>query len=258
MAVLRPGRTAARGKADAAAQAPQAEQRTRSRSRLHRPLLGAGLSHRRAAGPTPPSPPSACGAERNIAGKQRQEPVRQKAACAAWPPRGQQRRLHRLLRALLTLASRAPALAAPHHQAPFLRHPTGSVHGASGRLLVGDHLHVWATWLLLIPSNLPPHPYLAGCLAVPRPVLIPMVLLFLADRGLSGLLQHHGHPCGDGAGGLVAGLGLLARFPWPHAAHSSCGRHAGGQPAPGLVINDGGLCFLWERPITTGFAVIAW
>ncbi|MFM5138718.1 tripartite tricarboxylate transporter permease [Aeromonas rivipollensis] len=110
--------------------------------------------------------------------------------------------------------------------------------------------------VVLLILNLPLIPYLAKILQVPRPVLIPMVLLF----SLIGVYLVSFNTMDIYVMVLVAlvAIGLrLLDFP---IAPMLLGFILGGMLEDNLrralVINDGSLSFLWERPITLGFTLV--
>ncbi len=110
--------------------------------------------------------------------------------------------------------------------------------------------------VVLLILNLPLIPYLAKILQVPRPVLIPMVLLF----SLIGVYLVSFNTMDIYVMVLVAlvAIGLrLLDFP---RAPMLLGFILGGMLEDNLrralVINDGSLSFLWERPITLGFTLV--
>ncbi len=110
--------------------------------------------------------------------------------------------------------------------------------------------------VVLLILNLPLIPYLAKILQVPRPVLIPMVLLF----SLIGVYLVSFNTMDIYVMVLVAlvAIGLrLLDFPM---APMLLGFILGGMLEDNLrwalVINDGSLSFLWERPITLGFTLV--
>ncbi|NEX90543.1 tripartite tricarboxylate transporter permease [Aeromonas rivipollensis] len=110
--------------------------------------------------------------------------------------------------------------------------------------------------VVLLILNLPLIPYLAKILQVPRPVLIPMVLLF----SLIGVYLVSFNTMDIYVMVLVAlvAIGLrLLDFPMaPMLLGFILGGMLEDNLRRALVINDGSLSFLWERPITLGFTLI--
>ena len=110
--------------------------------------------------------------------------------------------------------------------------------------------------VVLLILNLPLIPYLARVLAVPRPVLIPMVLLF----SLIGVYLVSFNTMDIYVMVLVAlvAIGLrLLDFPMaPMLLGFILGGMLEDNLRRALVINDGSLSFLWERPITLGFTLV--
>ncbi|CAD7491494.1 tripartite tricarboxylate transporter permease [Aeromonas dhakensis] len=110
--------------------------------------------------------------------------------------------------------------------------------------------------VVLLILNLPLIPYLAKVLAVPRPVLIPMVLLF----SLTGVYLVSFNTMDIHVMTLVALLAIGLRLLTFPMAPMLLGFILGGMLEDNLrralVINDGSLSFLWERPITLAFTVI--
>ncbi|MFM4827174.1 tripartite tricarboxylate transporter permease [Aeromonas rivipollensis] len=110
--------------------------------------------------------------------------------------------------------------------------------------------------VVLLILNLPLIPYLAKILQVPRPVLIPMVLLF----SLIGVYLVSFNTMDIYVMVLVAlvAIGLrLLDFPMaPMLLGFILGGMLEDNLRRALVINDGSLSFLWERPITLGFALV--
>ena len=110
--------------------------------------------------------------------------------------------------------------------------------------------------VVLLILNLPLIPYLAKILQVPRPVLIPMVLLF----SLIGVYLVSFNTMDIYVMVLVAlvAIGLrLLDFPMaPMLLGFILGGMLEDNLRRALVINDGSLSFLWERPITLAFTVI--
>ncbi|MGN5087167.1 tripartite tricarboxylate transporter permease [Aeromonas hydrophila] len=107
--------------------------------------------------------------------------------------------------------------------------------------------------VVLLILNLPLIPYLAKILQVPRPVLIPMVLLF----SLIGVYLVSFNTMDIYVMALIAiGLRLLD-FPMaPMLLGFILGGMLEDNLRRALVINDGSLSFLWERPITLAFTLI--
>lgn len=109
--------------------------------------------------------------------------------------------------------------------------------------------------VVLLILNLPLIPYLAKILQVPRPVLIPMVLLF----SLIGVYLVSFNTMDIYVMVLVAlvAIGLrLLDFPMaPMLLGFILGGMLEDNLRRALVINDGSLSFLWERPITLGFTL---
>lgn len=110
--------------------------------------------------------------------------------------------------------------------------------------------------VVLLILNLPLIPYLAKILQVPRPVLIPMVLLF----SLIGVYLVSFNTMDIYVMALVAliAIGLrLLDFPMaPMLLGFILGGMLEDNLRRALVINDGSLSFLWERPITLAFTLI--
>ena len=110
--------------------------------------------------------------------------------------------------------------------------------------------------VVLLILNLPLIPYLAKILQVPRPVLIPMVLLF----SLIGVYLVSFNTMDIYVMVLVAlvAIGLrLLDFPMaPMLLGFILGGMLEDNLRRALVINDGSLSFLWERPITLGFTLV--
>ncbi|MDX7920575.1 tripartite tricarboxylate transporter permease [Aeromonas media] len=110
--------------------------------------------------------------------------------------------------------------------------------------------------VVLLILNLPLIPYLAKVLQVPRPVLIPMVLLF----SLIGVYLVSFNTMDIYVMVLVAlvAIGLrLLDFPMaPMLLGFILGGMLEDNLRRALVINDGSLSFLWERPITLGFTLV--
>ncbi|WP_429159800.1 tripartite tricarboxylate transporter permease [Aeromonas media] len=110
--------------------------------------------------------------------------------------------------------------------------------------------------VVLLILNLPLIPYLAKVLQVPRPVLIPMVLLF----SLIGVYLVSFNTMDINVMVLVAlvAIGLrLLDFPMaPMLLGFILGGMLEDNLRRALVINDGSLSFLWERPITLGFTLV--
>lgn len=110
--------------------------------------------------------------------------------------------------------------------------------------------------VVLLILNLPLIPYLAKILQVPRPVLIPMVLLF----SLIGVYLVSFNTMDIYVMALVAlvAIGLrLLDFPMaPMLLGFILGGMLEDNLRRALVINDGSLSFLWERPITLGFTLV--
>lgn len=110
--------------------------------------------------------------------------------------------------------------------------------------------------VVLLILNLPLIPYLAKILQVPRPVLIPMVLLF----SLIGVYLVSFNTMDIYVMSLVAliAIGLrLLDFPMaPMLLGFILGGMLEDNLRRALVINDGSLSFLWERPITLGFTLV--
>ncbi|MFQ2471944.1 tripartite tricarboxylate transporter permease [Aeromonas caviae] len=110
--------------------------------------------------------------------------------------------------------------------------------------------------VVLLILNLPLIPYLAKFLQVPRPVLIPMVLLF----SLIGVYLVSFNTMDIYVMVLVAlvAIGLrLLDFPMaPMLLGFILGGMLEDNLRRALVINDGSLSFLWERPITLGFTLV--
>lgn len=110
--------------------------------------------------------------------------------------------------------------------------------------------------VVLLVLNLPLIPYLAKILQVPRPVLIPMVLLF----SLIGVYLVSFNTMDIYVMVLVAlvAIGLrLLDFPMaPMLLGFILGGMLEDNLRRALVINDGSLSFLWERPITLGFTLV--
>ncbi|OZG43727.1 tripartite tricarboxylate transporter TctA [Aeromonas sp. A35_P] len=110
--------------------------------------------------------------------------------------------------------------------------------------------------VVLLILNLPLIPYLAKVLAVPRPVLIPMVLLF----SLTGVYLVSFNTMDIHVMTLVALIAIGLRLLTFPMAPMLLGFILGGMLEDNLrralVINDGSLSFLWERPITLVFTVI--
>ncbi|AHE49736.1 TctA protein [Aeromonas hydrophila 4AK4] len=110
--------------------------------------------------------------------------------------------------------------------------------------------------VVLLILNLPLIPYLAKILQVPRPVLIPMVLLF----SLIGVYLVSFNTMDIYVMVLVAlvAIGLrLLDFPMaPMLLGFILGGMLEDNLRRALVINDGSLSFLWERPITLTFTLI--
>ena len=110
--------------------------------------------------------------------------------------------------------------------------------------------------VVLLILNLPLIPYLAKVLQVPRPVLIPMVLLF----SLIGVYLVSFNTMDIYVMALVAliAIGLrLLDFPMaPMLLGFILGGMLEDNLRRALVINDGSLSFLWERPITLGFTLV--
>ncbi|WP_324018897.1 tripartite tricarboxylate transporter permease [Aeromonas caviae] len=110
--------------------------------------------------------------------------------------------------------------------------------------------------MVLLILNLPLIPYLAKILQVPRPVLIPMVLLF----SLIGVYLVSFNTMDIYVMVLVAlvAIGLrLLDFPMaPMLLGFILGGMLEDNLRRALVINDGSLSFLWERPITLGFTLV--
>ncbi|MBL0547906.1 tripartite tricarboxylate transporter permease [Aeromonas caviae] len=110
--------------------------------------------------------------------------------------------------------------------------------------------------VVLLILNLPLIPYLAKILQVPRPVLIPMVLLF----SLTGVYLVSFNTMDIYVMVLVAlvAIGLrLLDFPMaPMLLGFILGGMLEDNLRRALVINDGSLSFLWERPITLGFTLV--
>ena len=111
--------------------------------------------------------------------------------------------------------------------------------------------------VVLLILNLPLIPYLAKILQVPRPVLIPMVLLF----SLIGVYLVSFNTMDIYVMVLVAlvAIGLrLLDFPMaPMLLGFILGGMLEDNLRRALVINDGSLSFLWERPITLGFTLVS-
>lgn len=110
--------------------------------------------------------------------------------------------------------------------------------------------------VVLLILNLPLIPYLAKILQVPRPVLIPMVLLF----SLIGVYLVSFNTMDIYVMALVAliAIGLrLLDFPMaPMLLGFILGGMLEDNLRRALVINDGSLSFLWERPITLAFTLV--
>ncbi|WP_439836753.1 tripartite tricarboxylate transporter permease [Aeromonas caviae] len=110
--------------------------------------------------------------------------------------------------------------------------------------------------VVLLILNLPLIPYLARVLAVPRPVLIPMVLLF----SLTGVYLVSFNTMDIHVMAIVALIAIGLRLLTFPMAPMLLGFILGGMLEDNLrralVINDGSLSFLWERPITLAFTVI--
>ena len=110
--------------------------------------------------------------------------------------------------------------------------------------------------VVLLILNLPLIPYLAKVLQVPHPVLIPMVLLF----SLIGVYLVSFNTMDIYVMVLVAlvAIGLrLLDFPMaPMLLGFILGGMLEDNLRRALVINDGSLSFLWERPITLGFTLV--
>ena len=110
--------------------------------------------------------------------------------------------------------------------------------------------------VVLLMLYLPLIPYLAKILQVPRPVLIPMVLLF----SLIGVYLVSFNTMDIYVMVLVAlvAIGLrLLDFPMaPMLLGFILGGMLEDNLRRALVINDGSLSFLWERPITLGFTLV--
>ncbi|MFM4831348.1 tripartite tricarboxylate transporter permease [Aeromonas media] len=110
--------------------------------------------------------------------------------------------------------------------------------------------------VVLLILNLPLIPYLAKVLQVPRPVLIPMVLLF----SLIGVYLVSFNTMDIYVMVMVAlvAIGLrLLDFPMaPMLLGFILGGMLEDNLRRALVINDGSLSFLWERPITLGFTLV--
>lgn len=110
--------------------------------------------------------------------------------------------------------------------------------------------------VVLLILNLPLIPYLAKILQVPRPVLIPMVLLF----SLIGVYLVSFNTMDIYVMALVTliAIGLrLLDFPMaPMLLGFILGGMLEDNLRRALVINDGSLSFLWERPITLAFTLI--
>ncbi|MCS3455736.1 putative tricarboxylic transport membrane protein [Aeromonas sp. BIGb0405] len=110
--------------------------------------------------------------------------------------------------------------------------------------------------VVLLILNLPLIPYLAKILQVPRPVLIPMVLLF----SLIGVYLVSFNTIDIYVMVIVAlaAIGLrLLNFPMaPMLLGFILGGMLEDNLRRALLINDGSMSFMWERPITLGFTVI--
>ncbi len=111
--------------------------------------------------------------------------------------------------------------------------------------------------LVLLILNLPLIPYISRLLVVPRPILIPMILFF----SLTGvyLVSFNTFDIQMMVIICVIALGLkLLNFPM---APMLLGYILGGMLEDNLrralVINDGSLSFMWERPLTACILVLA-
>ncbi|MCG6364640.1 tripartite tricarboxylate transporter permease, partial [Vibrio fluvialis] len=111
--------------------------------------------------------------------------------------------------------------------------------------------------IVLLILNLPLIPYISKLLAVPRTVLLPMILFF----SITGVYLVSFNPMEVYVMILVAmgAIALrLANFP---LAPLLLGFILGGLMEENLrralIITDGEISFLWERPITLAFTVLA-
>ncbi len=110
--------------------------------------------------------------------------------------------------------------------------------------------------LVLLLLNLPLIPYIAKLLAVPRQVLIPMILLF-SITGVY-LVSFNTTDIYIMVGVCILAIGLrLLSFPMaPLLLGFILGGMLEDNLRRALMISDGELNFLWERPITLGIMVI--
>jgi putative tricarboxylic transport membrane protein len=104
--------------------------------------------------------------------------------------------------------------------------------------------------IVLLILNLPLIPYIARLLAIPRPILIPMILLF----SLTGVYLVSFNTFDIHMMVIICAVALLLKLLDFPMAPMLLGFILGGMLEDNLrralVINDGSLSFIWERPLT--------
>jgi putative tricarboxylic transport membrane protein len=111
--------------------------------------------------------------------------------------------------------------------------------------------------IVLLILNLPLIPYISRLLAIPRPILIPMILLF----SLTGVYLVSFNTFDIHMMVIICIIALFLRLLDFPMAPMLLGFILGGMLEDNLrralVINDGSLSFMWERPLTASILGIA-
>ena len=111
--------------------------------------------------------------------------------------------------------------------------------------------------IVLLILNLPLIPYIARLLAIPRPILIPMILLF----SLTGVYLVSFNTFDIHMMVIICVAALLLKLLDFPMAPMLLGFILGGMLEDNLrralVINDGSLSFIWERPLTATIIALA-
>lgn len=111
--------------------------------------------------------------------------------------------------------------------------------------------------IVLLILNLPLIPYISRLLAIPRPILIPMILLF----SLTGVYLVSFNTFDIHMMVIICVIALLLKLLDFPMAPMLLGFILGGMLEDNLrralVINDGSLSFIWERPLTATIMTLA-